>query len=157
MVVPLAIAALIHSIIEHLRGWTRAPAETKVTLRSLWRGLPAGDYGKFAFHDAPDPTRSRLRRSAIAYTIALVSFAAAAGVLVAIVLLVAHTATQFAIGTIGASAILAISLLAAVGVVIRSLTAMYRLSRRPPVFFLRLYHREWRLYGDLVQIDVRLR
>ena len=60
----LGIAALVVSLIEQFRGTEQAPTDVKLKLRTLWRGWPGGAYGRYAFHEAPEPVRGRLRRSA---------------------------------------------------------------------------------------------
>jgi hypothetical protein len=59
----LGIAALVFSLVEQFRGTEQAPTEVKLKLRALWRGWPGGAYGRYAFHEAPEPVRGRLRRS----------------------------------------------------------------------------------------------
>lgn len=58
------IAALVFSLVEQFRGTEQAPTDVKLKLRALWRGWPGGAYGRYAFHEAPEPVRGRLRRSA---------------------------------------------------------------------------------------------
>lgn len=60
----LGIAALVFSLVEQFRGTEQAPTEVKLRLRALWRGWPGGAWGRYAFHEAPQPSRGRLRRSA---------------------------------------------------------------------------------------------
>lgn len=59
----LGIAALVFSLVEQFRGAEQAPTEVKLRLRALWRGWPGGAWGRYAFHEAPEPSRGRLRRS----------------------------------------------------------------------------------------------
>jgi hypothetical protein len=60
----LGIFALVFSLVEQFRGTEAAPTDVKLKLRALWRGWPGGAYGRYAFHEAPEPSRGRLRRSA---------------------------------------------------------------------------------------------
>lgn len=60
----LGLLAVVVSIVEQNRGAAGAPQDVKLKLRALWRGWPAGAYARLAFHEAPEPTRARLRRSA---------------------------------------------------------------------------------------------
>ncbi len=60
----LGVGALLISLVEQFRGTEQAPTDVKLKLRALWRGWPGGAYGRYAFHETPEPVRGRLRRSA---------------------------------------------------------------------------------------------
>ena len=68
----VGLVAVVASIVDQVRGIDLAPKELKLKLRSSWRGVMTRDYMRLAFHDAPEPTRSRLRRSGWARVVLLV-------------------------------------------------------------------------------------
>ncbi|KAF0173538.1 MAG: hypothetical protein IV086_12195 [Hyphomonadaceae bacterium] len=59
----LGLSAWIVSYVELYRGMGLAPTDVKLRLHALRRIWPSRDYIQFAYHDAPEPTRSRLRRA----------------------------------------------------------------------------------------------
>ena len=59
----LGLAAWTVSLVEFYRGMGLASPEEKRRLHALRRVWPSRDYIRFAYHDAPEPTRSRLRRA----------------------------------------------------------------------------------------------
>lgn len=58
--------------IEFHAGMDRGDEEVTKTLRKLWCGVPERDFANFAYHEAPEPNRSHLRRSAYANLLGLV-------------------------------------------------------------------------------------
>lgn len=67
----LGLLAVVVNVVEQNRGTAGAPQDEKLKLRTLWRGWPTGAYARLAFHEASEPTRSRLRRSAWASVVFL--------------------------------------------------------------------------------------
>jgi hypothetical protein len=63
----LGALACFTAIVERTRADLLAPTDVKLRLRSFGMNWFSGDFARYAYHAAPEPTRSRLRRSAWAY------------------------------------------------------------------------------------------
>lgn len=60
----LGLLACVAGIVERTRGDLLAPKDVRVKLRAFGLDWLSGDFARYAYHAAPEPTRSRLRRSA---------------------------------------------------------------------------------------------
>lgn len=64
--------------VEFHRGMESEDREVRERLRKLWCGVPEKGFATYAYHLAPEPNRSRLRRSAWASLLGLSIWAIAA-------------------------------------------------------------------------------
>lgn len=74
----LGLVAWIVCVFEQVRGVEQAPRDLKLKLRQLNAIWPTPRYMAFAYHEAPDPARARLRRAAVAQITFLLCFAVGA-------------------------------------------------------------------------------
>ena len=71
----VGLGAWIVGVVEQFRGMALAPNDVKLRLRRFWRIWLAPDYARYAFYEAPEPVRGRLRRGAWASVVYLLCWA----------------------------------------------------------------------------------
>lgn len=73
-VLPLFLSFIVLGVyhtVEFHRGMGSSDDEVRGRLRELWCGVPEKGFAAYAYHLAPEPNRSRLRRSAWASILGL--------------------------------------------------------------------------------------
>lgn len=66
------VVAGCFSTMNFYTGMTSGPEELKAKLSKLWCGIPERKFAGYAYHEAPEPNRSDLRRSAWASLVSMI-------------------------------------------------------------------------------------